>query len=190
MVGPPHGKNSFGTPVVNPRIHTDDYQLVPLFAALKPFEPELEKLQQEEQSRRSSASSNGAEKDGDGSGPTRMGRNKNMKMEDTNRKSASDLPVELWDIIFKFVVPHSDDDSYQSLGSLFNCALTCRVCPLSPCPLSLPPSLPPSPPNPKLTAIFQAWAYIALPVLYRTHGYGVFMPRPSSTSPLSPPQLG
>ena len=81
MVGPPHGKNSFGTPVVNPRIRTDDYQLVPLFAALKPFEPELEKLQQEEQSRRSSASSNGAEKDGDGSGPARMGRNKNMKME-------------------------------------------------------------------------------------------------------------
>ena len=146
MVGPPHGNNSFGTSVVNPRIHTDDYQLVPLFAALKPFEPELEKLQQEEQSRRNSASSNGAEKDGDGSELAMMERNsqnKYIKMEDTNKKSASDLPVELWDIIFKFVVPHSDDDSYQSLGPLFNCALTCRVCPLSPCHPPLPPSLPP-----------------------------------------------
>ena len=132
MVGPPHGKNSFGTPVVNPRIHTDDYQLVPLFAALKPFEPELEKLQQEEQSRRSSASSNGAEAvgpqqesvhHGDGSGPAEKGKNKNRK-ENQIKKSASDLPVELWDIIFNFVVPDSDDDSYRSLGPLFNCTLT------------------------------------------------------------------
>ncbi len=39
------------------------------------------------------------------------------------------VPVEIWEIIFGFVVPDSQSDAYPSLNSLLNCALTCRVCP-------------------------------------------------------------
>lgn len=47
------------------------------------------------------------------------------------------MPVELWEIIFGFVVPDANRDTYISLHDLFNCALTCRVgCP--PCLPVLP----------------------------------------------------
>lgn len=37
------------------------------------------------------------------------------------------LPLELWELIIEFVADGTDDDSFQSLGDLRNCALTCRV---------------------------------------------------------------
>ena len=61
------------------------------------------------------------------------------------------LPTELWATIFSFVVAHPADDLLYPISGLLRCALTCR-----------------------------AWAMIALPMLYRTHGFGVFMPAPAS----------
>lgn len=57
------------------------------------------------------------------------------------------IPFELWELIFGFVAPCLRDDSYPPLKNLLNCALTCRQ-----------------------------WSYMAIPMLYKTHGYGVFMP--------------
>lgn len=43
-----------------------------------------------------------------------------------------DLPVELWELILGFLAMDIDDDSYQPVGDLFSCALTCQVCCPSP----------------------------------------------------------
>jgi len=57
------------------------------------------------------------------------------------------LPVELLEVIFGFVAPEVADDGFGSVKDLWSCAVTCR-----------------------------AWAFTAIPMLYRTHGFGVLMP--------------
>lgn len=42
------------------------------------------------------------------------------------------LPVELWEMIFQFVRPDADDDTFPKLHDLLHCALACRVCGPSP----------------------------------------------------------
>lgn len=37
------------------------------------------------------------------------------------------LPVELWEMIFGFVCPEADDDTFPKLYDLLHCTLTCRV---------------------------------------------------------------
>lgn len=38
------------------------------------------------------------------------------------------LPIELWGLIFSFVTPGAEDESFPRLADLLSCALTCRVC--------------------------------------------------------------
>lgn len=61
------------------------------------------------------------------------------------------LPVELLEVIFGFVAPDAADDELRSVKDLWSCAVTCR-----------------------------AWAFTAIPMLYRTHGFGVLMPTTTS----------
>jgi len=61
--------------------------------------------------------------------------------------AAMRLPVELLEVIFGFVAPDAADDEFGNVKDLWSCAVTCR-----------------------------AWAFTAIPMLYRTHGFGVLMP--------------
>lgn len=44
------------------------------------------------------------------------------------RPKLKTLPTEIWDLIIGFVAKEIDDDSYQTLGDLRSCVLTCQVC--------------------------------------------------------------
>jgi len=188
--------NIFGAPVISPRfLQTASDRVADLCSTLKPFEYEYEKLQEQERSRRNSGHSSSIDVDTASHVPefTVGDAASGASKKSTPRAGPMDLPVELWDIIFCFVVPNADDDSYQRLGNLFSCALTCRVCSPRLCThlfdrygerLMPARRIPYSFANSQ-DDVPQAWSYLALPVLYRTHGYGVFMPTPASMFPNS-----
>ncbi|KAF8253738.1 hypothetical protein K440DRAFT_142032 [Wilcoxina mikolae CBS 423.85] len=131
--------NIFGAPVISPRfLQTASDRVADLCSTLKPFEYEYEKLQEQERSRRNSGQSSSIDVDAVNHVLefTRSDDASGASTKSMPKAGPMDLPVELWDIIFSFVAPYADDDSYQKLGNLFSCALTCRVC----SPSSLHPS--------------------------------------------------
>jgi hypothetical protein len=138
-----HTPPIFGTPIVSPRFHEASSSASASASASassnelleKPFEHEFERVQEQERSRRSSRSSVSklpaaaaataspvvAVATTDETGPS----------DSVARPPAAphpNLPTELWELIFSFLAVNPDDDSYQPLGDLFNCILTCRVC--------------------------------------------------------------
>jgi hypothetical protein len=121
----------FGTPVISPRfLRAASDRMADLYASLTPFEYELEKLQEEERSRRNSSHSSAMGLDAATAKHMYDSEACETEPEETSTPKAGpmDLPAELWDVIFSYVVPNSEDDSYQKLGDLFNSALVCRVC--------------------------------------------------------------
>lgn len=114
----------FGTPIVSSRFlaGTGDSTME------KPFEHEFERVQEQERSRRSSGSSARL-----GDAPIGAPASSGVAADESRPKAPvadahMNLPVELLELIFNFLGTNADDDSYQPLGDLFNCALTCRLC--------------------------------------------------------------
>ncbi|KAG0636722.1 hypothetical protein HOY80DRAFT_1053594 [Tuber brumale] len=80
-------------------------------------------------------------------GSSFVGEDDDEGEEKEKAAAAVRLPVELLEVIFGFVAPDVADDGLGSVRDLWSCAVTCR-----------------------------AWAFTAIPMLYRTHGFGVLMP--------------
>jgi hypothetical protein len=121
----------FGTPIVSPRFHEASNELLE-----KPFEHEFERVQEQERSRRSSRSSAsrlpaGASTEATAAASPVVATGETGPSDSVASRRAAphqNLPVELWELIFSFLAVNADDDSYQPLGDLFSCILTCRVC--------------------------------------------------------------
>jgi len=133
----------FGVPSPGPRFLLKDGDEDEDELATKPFEYEFERVQEQERSRRNSVIDGRAVAAVDpaflstlrfarrrSSGGAGAGAESAGTSDDGEKPPAgpADLPVELWQLIFNFLALDIDDDSYQPVGDLFSCALTCRVC--------------------------------------------------------------